>query len=156
MDHMPVHISMHPKETILVYEKISTFKVQLMTPRDTLWPWLSLCLVTNYLSLLFSKARDQERLKKRTARVWKRPVYVCQDNPCMNRDLMWLWVNLVLKPYEQTAPSNVWPKHHCNMLGDVVSKTQKLEVVVQHIQGGCTSYCQPVDLGFNKPFKSYL
>jgi hypothetical protein len=25
---------------------------------------------------------------------------------------------------------------------------------VKHIPGGCTSLCQPVDVGFNKPFKS--
>ena len=25
---------------------------------------------------------------------------------------------------------------------------------MKHILGGCTSLCQPVDVGFNKPFKS--
>ncbi len=27
---------------------------------------------------------------------------------------------------------------------------------MKHIPGGCTSLCQPVDVGFNKPFKSHV
>ncbi len=27
---------------------------------------------------------------------------------------------------------------------------------VHHISGGCTSLCQPVDIGFNKPFKDRM
>ena len=33
---------------------------------------------------------------------------------------------------------------------------QELSVEVQHIPGGCTSLCQPVDVGFNKPFKDQM
>jgi hypothetical protein len=33
---------------------------------------------------------------------------------------------------------------------------QELGVEVQHIPGGCTSLCQPVDVGFNKPFKDRM
>ena len=33
---------------------------------------------------------------------------------------------------------------------------EDLGVEVQHIPGGCTSLCQPVDIGFNKPFKSRM
>jgi hypothetical protein len=33
---------------------------------------------------------------------------------------------------------------------------QKLGVEVKHIPGGCTSSCQPVDVGFNKPFKDRM
>ncbi len=38
----------------------------------------------------------------------------------------------------------------------VVQKIQELGVEVKHIPGGCTSLCQPVDVGFNKPFKDHL
>ncbi len=40
------------------------------------------------------------------------------------------------------------------MMGSVVQKIQELRVEVKHIPGGCTSLCQPVDIGFNKPFKN--
>ncbi len=40
------------------------------------------------------------------------------------------------------------------MMASVVYKTQELGVKVKHIPGGCTSLCQLVDIGFNKPFKS--
>jgi hypothetical protein len=31
-----------------------------------------------------------------------------------------------------------------------------LGVEVQHIPGGCTSLCQPVNVGFNKPLKTCI
>ena len=33
---------------------------------------------------------------------------------------------------------------------------QELGVEVKHISGGCTSLCQPVDVGFNKPLKDRM
>ena len=38
----------------------------------------------------------------------------------------------------------------------VVTRVQNLGVEVVHIPGGCTSLCQPVDIGVNKPFKNRL
>ena len=38
----------------------------------------------------------------------------------------------------------------------VVNVIQDLGVQVEHIPGGCTSLCQPVDIGINKPFKVFL
>ena len=43
------------------------------------------------------------------------------------------------------------------MMASVVQKIQQeLGVEVKHIPGGCTFLCQPVDVGFNKPFKDRL
>jgi len=42
------------------------------------------------------------------------------------------------------------------MMASVVTRIQSLGVEVQHIPGGCTSLCQPVDIGVNKPFKNRL
>jgi hypothetical protein len=39
------------------------------------------------------------------------------------------------------------------MMASVVQAIQEMGVEVVHIPGGCTSLCQPVDIGFNKPFK---
>ena len=38
----------------------------------------------------------------------------------------------------------------------VVHRIQEMGVEVIHIPGGCTSLCQPVDVGFNKPFKDCI
>jgi len=42
------------------------------------------------------------------------------------------------------------------MMASVVQKIQELGVEVKHIPGGCTSLCQPVGVGFNKPFKTRI
>ena len=42
------------------------------------------------------------------------------------------------------------------MMNLVVNAIQDLGVEVEHIPGGCTSLCQPVDIGINKPFKAFL
>ena len=64
-----------------------------------------------------------------------------------------MWVDMVLKPYVDTAPEDVVPilfldSYCCHMMNLVVQ--------VKHIPGGCTSLCQPVDIGINKPFKAFL
>jgi hypothetical protein len=79
----------------------------------------------------------------------------------MDEEVMIAWVNKVLAPYVATAPDHVFPvlildMYQCHMMASVVQMTQELGVEVQHIPGGCTSLCQPVDVGFNKPFKSRL
>ncbi len=42
------------------------------------------------------------------------------------------------------------------MLHEMIDKIRKLGVEVQHIPAGCACYCQPVDVRFNKPFKSRI
>jgi DDE superfamily endonuclease len=46
--------------------------------------------------------------------------------------------------------------YRCHMMAGVVTRIQNLGVEVVHIPGGCTSLCQPVDIGVNKPFKNRL
>ncbi len=38
-------------------------------------------------------------------------------------------------------------------MGGTVTKIQLLGIEVQHIPGGCTYLCQPVDISINKPIK---
>jgi len=87
--------------------------------------------------------------------------YKCQDAAWMDEVVMISWVNEVLAPYVATAPDHVVPilildMYRCHMMASVVQMIQELGVEVQHIPGGCTSLCQPVDVGFNKPFKSRM
>ena len=91
----------------------------------------------------------------------KSMVYTCQDNAWMDERVMLLWVDSVLKPYIDTAPENVVPtlfldSYRCHIMASVVSAIQNLGVEVEHIPGGCTYLCQPVDVGVNKPYKTQM
>ena len=50
-------------------------------------------------------------------------------------------------------PVLILDSYRCHMMASVVHRIQDLGVEVIHIPGGCTSLCQPVDVGLNKPFK---
>ena len=61
----------------------------------------------------------------------------------------------------EQAPPDVVPilildSYRCHMMASVVHRIQDLGIEVIHIPGGCTSLCQPVDVGFNKPFKDRI
>ena len=79
----------------------------------------------------------------------------------MDERVMLLWVEKVLKPYVEAAPDGIIPilfldSYRCHMMSSVVDSIQALGVEVEHIPGGCTYLCQPVDVGVNKPFKKQL
>ncbi len=87
--------------------------------------------------------------------------YKCQDAAWMDDVVMITWVNEVLVPYVATALDHVVPilildMYQCHMMASVVQMIQELGVEVQHIPDGCTSLCQPVNVGFNKPFKDWM
>ncbi len=87
--------------------------------------------------------------------------YKCQEAAWMDEQVMITWVNKVLAPYIAMAPDHVVPllildMCQCHMMASVVQMIQELGVEVQHIPGGCTSLCQPVDVAFNKPFKDWM
>ena len=58
------------------------------------------------------------------------------------------------------SSSNCAPSHvgliSCPYDGAYGPKIQLLGIEVQHIPGGCTYLCQPVDIGINKPIKCGL
>jgi hypothetical protein len=81
-------------------------------------------------------------------------MYRCQANAWMDKAVMVAWVDEVLAPYLAMAPNDVIPllildSYRCHMMALVVQMIQELGVEVKHILGGCTSLCQPVDVGFN-------
>ncbi len=87
--------------------------------------------------------------------------YCCQEAAWMDEWVMLAWVEVVLAPYVPTAPEDIIPllildSYRCHRMASVVSKIHELGVEVKHIPGGCTSLYQPVDVGFNKPFKSRI
>ena len=61
----------------------------------------------------------------------------------------------------ETAPEDVVPilffdSYRCHIMTSVGNEIQALGVEVEHIPGGCTYLCQPVDIGINKPYKKHL
>jgi DDE superfamily endonuclease len=80
----------------------------------------------------------------------------------MDEEAMLVWVDKVLEPYVKDVPAGIFPilfvdSYRCHMrMATIVSKSQDLGVEVEHISGGCTSLCQPVDIGVNKSFKNRI
>ena len=78
-------------------------------------------------------------------------IYTSQSNAWMDERVMNMWIEKVLKPYVQKVP--MLDSYRCHMMKPIVNTIKNLGVEVQHIPGGCTSLCQPIDVGINKPFK---
>ena len=79
----------------------------------------------------------------------------------MDEAVMLVWVEEPLKAYIEQAPDGIIPllildSYQCHMMALVVNQIQEMGMEVIHIPGGCTGLCQPVDVGFNKPFKDRL
>lgn len=112
--------------------------------------------------LLVFKGKPGGRIEKREFPTYPREIlYACQDNAWMDEKVMLMWVQKVLKPYIATAPEDIVPilfldSYRCHMMASVVQEIQELGVEVEHIPGGCTGLCQPVDVGVNKPFKNRI
>jgi hypothetical protein len=79
----------------------------------------------------------------------------------MDEKAIIVWVDEVLGPYVETAPDGVVPiwflySYCCHMMATVVTQIHDMGVEVEHIPGGCTFLCQPVDIDVNKPFKNRI
>ena len=79
----------------------------------------------------------------------------------MDEGAMLEWVEKILKLFIATAPGNVIPlllldSYRYHMMALVVSLIQPLGVEVEHIFGGCTSLCKPVDVGINRLLKANI
>jgi hypothetical protein len=77
----------------------------------------------------------------------------------MDEEAMIVCVEQVLCPHIETAPpAGILPilfldLCRCHMIASVVGMIQDLGVEVKDIPGGCTSLCQHVNIGVNKPFQ---
>jgi hypothetical protein len=72
------------------------------------------------------------------------------------------WVEDVLALYVALAPPGIIPvilldSFRChNIMASVVNVIQDLGCKVVHIPGGCTRLVQPLDVGYNKLFKTRI
>ncbi|KAI2514125.1 Pogo transposable element with KRAB domain [Fragilaria crotonensis] len=109
--------------------------------------------------IIFKGARNGRIVTREFPNYEEDMVYLCQGAAWMDEEAMLVWVDRMLQPYIETAPPGVMPilfldAYRCHMMASVVTRIQNLGVEVQHIPGGCTSLCQPVDIGVSKPFKN--
>ena len=110
--------------------------------------------------IIFKGARNGKIAKKLT-KFPKTMAYACQPKAWMDEKCMLDWVDRVLKPHLNQAPSWVKPllfldAYRCHMMTSVVGSIQNLGCQVEHIPAGCTCVGQPVDVGFNKPLESEM
>ena len=82
-----------------------------------------------------------------------------QEKAWMDKSIMQKWITLVLKPYIDTVPDGVRPilfldSYCCHLMASVVNVIEAMGVQVEHIPGGCTGLCQPIDVGIGKPLKN--
>jgi hypothetical protein len=160
MDQTPVFFSMTAKRTL---EVIGTRTVHIrVSPNDTKRATVAVTIASDGTVLpsmiVFKGKADGRIARSEFATYPPGHHYRCQDNAWMDERVMIAWVDDVLKPYVKNAPDHVIPllildSYRCHMMASVVTRIQELGVEVKHIPGGCTSLCQPVDVGFNKPFK---
>ncbi len=113
------------------------------------------------LTIIFKGKHDGRIARLELATYLAGHHYCCQEAAWLDEQVMLAWVEEVLAPYVATAPEDIIPllildSYQCHMMASVVYKIQELGVKVKHIPGGCASLCQPVDVGFNKPFKSHI
>ena len=163
MDQMPVPFSYDPKSTLeLVGRRI--VHVRKLT-NDTKCATVALCVTAPGKALtpmIVFKGKPKGRIV--TCEFPEYPLgmeYACQDNTWMDKTVMLQWVDKVLKPYVGNAPEGIVPilfldSYRCHIMSLVVNAVQGLGVEVEHIPGGCTYLCQPVDVGVNKPYKTHL
>ena len=87
--------------------------------------------------------------------------YHCQPAAWTDKTVMIWWVENVLKQYVVTAPDHIIPilildMYQCHMMALVDQMIQELGVEVKHIPNGCTSLCQPINVGFKKVVKDHM
>ena len=86
-------------------------------------------------------------------------IYRVQEKAWFTEDIMLEWIEVVLKPYVADVPPGIVPilfldSFTVHKMGSLVHAIQALGVEVDFIPPGCTGMVQPVDIGYNKPFKA--
>jgi DDE superfamily endonuclease len=87
--------------------------------------------------------------------------YAVQDNSWMDECCMLLCLERLVKPYIVEYPIHIMPlllldSCRCHLMPSVVNAIKVLGVEIAHIPGGCTGFCQPVNVGIGYPLKNQL
>jgi hypothetical protein len=163
MDQTPVYFSMTPKGTLALKgaRTVNARSSTSSTVRVTVAVTITASGDTLPFLLVFKGTPGKKIQKKMQKEGDKRLLYYAQKKAWMSEDILIEWVDRVLKPYVETAPEGVVPliildQYKCHLMASVVNRIEDLGVQVEHIPGGVTGLCQPVDVGINKPFKNYV
>jgi hypothetical protein len=84
-----------------------------------------------------------------------------QEKAWMSEALMMMWIKQILKPYVLSAPLEITPvlfldSFGIHKMGSVHCAINDCGCEVIIIPPGCTGLTQPVDVGYNKPFKGLI
>ena len=154
---------MNAKKTLKLIgcKRIHIQKSTSNTKRATLSPSQSPCWVIPSLLLSSSRAWRTAGSRKRILDLPHRHA-IPDAKECMDgRVCNVFWVERILKPYVESAPEHVIPiiflgSYRSHIMGSVVNAIRSLRCEVQHISGRCNGLCQPMDVGYNKSFKSQV
>jgi hypothetical protein len=88
-------------------------------------------------------------------------LYATQEKAWMSEALMMMWIQQILKPYVLSAPMEITPvlfldSFGVHKMGSVHRAINDCGCEVIIIPPGCTGLTQPVDVGYNKPFKGLI
>ena len=162
MDQTPIFFSMVPRTTLqsrgsrTVNVRTSTSSTMRVTAAVTITAsGKKLC------PMLVFKGKPGGRIEREFSGYPDGGKYTVQERAWMDESVMMKWVDTVLKPYVEGAPQGIIPvllldSYRCHMMASVVSKINELGVQVEHIPGGCTGLCQPIDVGIGKPLKNHV
>ncbi len=163
MDQTPIPFSYHNKRTWdekgvkTVHTRSSTSD----TKRATLAATISMSGEVLPPLLIFKGEKNGRIEKKELPNLPPMCLYAVQKKAWMDESMMLLWIEQCLSPWKATLPPHTVPllildSFRVHMMGPIVTKIQSLGIEVQHIPGGCTYLCQPIDIGVNKPIKKAL
>jgi len=160
MDQTPVFFSIHPKKNLEILGQ-KTVVIRTST-NDTRRATVALTITAagdQLVPMVVYEGTKNGMIKKRELQHHHPTcIYETQENAWMDERLMLRWVEDVLAPYVALAPPGIIPiilldSYRCHIMASVVNVIQDLGCEVVHIPGGCTGLVQPLDVGYNKPFK---
>ena len=135
-----------------------------MTPKEPLLHLPFVLMALNYALCSSSRFKEVPTGQIDTKKFPTYPpvyVYACQKHVWMDEGAMLQWTDEIMGLYVKTAPEGSVPpfaldSYRCHMMGSAFHAIQDLGVEVEHILGGCTGKCQPLDVGVNKPIKTKM
>ncbi len=163
MDQMPVFFLMHPKKMLEILGK-KTIVIRTST-NDTRRATVALAITAagdQLVPMVVYKGTENGTIKKQELPNHKHMcIYETQENAWMDKRVMLHCVEDVLALYFALAPPGIIPviyldSYRCHIMALVVNVIQDLGCKVIHIPGSCTGLVQPLDVGYNKPFKTSI
>ena len=164
MDQTPVFFSMHATTTVAtVGEKTIHIRTAKQGAQRATVAVAFTAAGNQLKSLIIFKGKELTAggriLSKELKSYPAEATYATQEKAWMSERMMLLWVETVLKPYVATAPPGITPllfldSFKVHMMASINNAINDLGVQVIIIPPGCTGLTQPVDVGYNKPFKN--